>query len=180
MRKWVPPEEYKPPPPGPSKGKSEQALAMNAVGLNLEGVTKNMEIFWLADSGALCHVTFSKEGVYDCKDVHVPIKIGNSKSMITTKIGNKKVTMVLADGQMAELVLDNCKLVPNLRVNLFRTTQNLRKGWNLKNEGFIFVLTKSEFKITFDKIIKTSHGHVNGIELIPVINMVNLTLEHGT
>jgi ribosome-binding ATPase YchF (GTP1/OBG family) len=45
----------------------------------------------------------------------------------------------------------------------------------LKNEGLIFVLTKSEFMITFDKIIKTSHGHVNGIELIPVVNMVNLT-----
>jgi hypothetical protein len=25
-----------------------------------------------------------------------------------------------------------------------------------------------------------SHGHVNGIELIPVVNLANLTLERGT
>jgi hypothetical protein len=33
------------------------------------------------------------------------------------------------------------------------------------------VLTKNVFKILFDQITKTSHGHVNGIELIPVVNM---------
>jgi hypothetical protein len=32
--------------------------------------------------------------MYDCKDVHVPKK-GNGKSMVATKIGKKKVTMVL-------------------------------------------------------------------------------------
>jgi hypothetical protein len=42
------------------------------------------------------------------------------------------------------------------------------------------VLTKDDFRISFDQIIKTSHGHVNGIELIPVINMANLTMERGT
>jgi hypothetical protein len=76
--------------------------------------------------------------------------------------------------------LENCKLVPNLWVNLFSLTQNLRKGWNLRNEGLKFVLTKKDFRIAFDRIIKTSHGHVNGIELIPVVNMANLTMERGT
>jgi hypothetical protein len=39
---------------------------------------------------------------------------------------------------------------------------------------------KQDFKISFEKIIKTSHEYVNGIELIPILNMANLTLEHGT
>jgi hypothetical protein len=42
------------------------------------------------------------------------------------------------------------------------------------------VLTKNDFKILFDRIIKTSHEHVKGIKLIPVVNMAHLTLEHGT
>jgi hypothetical protein len=88
--------------------------------------------------------------------------------------------MVLADGHTAEIILDNCKLVPNLWVNLFSLTQSLRKGWNLRNEGLKFVLTKNDFRISFDRIIKTSHGHVNRIELIPVVNMANLTIEQGT
>jgi hypothetical protein len=51
--------------------------------------------------------------MYDCKEVHVPIKIGNGKSMIATKIGKNKVMMVLAHGRTAEIIIDNCKLVPN-------------------------------------------------------------------
>jgi hypothetical protein len=43
------------------------------------------------------------------------------------------MTMVLADGKTAEITVDNCKLVPNLWVNLFGLTQSLRKGWNLKS-----------------------------------------------
>jgi hypothetical protein len=73
-------------------------MPMTDVGLNLDGVSKNMGNLWLAYSGASCHMTFSKEGMYDCKEVRVPIKIGNGKSMVATKIGKKKVTMVLADG----------------------------------------------------------------------------------
>jgi hypothetical protein len=151
-RKWVPLEEDakrkatgpKPPP------RPDQAMPMTDVGLNLDGVSKNMGNLWLADLGASCHMTFSEEGMYDCKEVRVPIKIGNGKSMVATKIGKKKVTMVLADGRTAEIILDNCKLVPNLWVNLFSLTQSLRKGWNLRNEGLKFVLTKNDFKISFD------------------------------
>jgi hypothetical protein len=117
--KWVPPEEdakrkatYPKPPPRP-----DQAMTMTDVGLNLDGVSKNMGKLWLADLCASCHMTFSEGGMYDCKEVQVLIKIGNSKSMVATKIGKKKVTMVLADGRTAEITLGNCKLVPSLRVN---------------------------------------------------------------
>jgi hypothetical protein len=62
----------KPPPPGSSKGKSEQALVMTDVGLNLDGVTKNMGNLWLADLVASCYITFSEEGMYDCKEKRLP------------------------------------------------------------------------------------------------------------
>jgi hypothetical protein len=154
-------------------------MPMLDVVLNLDEVSKNMGNLWLADLGASCHMTFSEEGTYDCKDVRVPIKIGNGKSMVSTKIGKKKVTMVLADGRIAEIILDNCKLVPNLWVNSFSLTQSLQKGWNLNNEGLKFVLTKHDFKILFDRIIKTSHGHVSGIELTVVdINDFNQLMGH--
>jgi hypothetical protein len=140
LSKWVPPEEDekrkatgpKPPP------RLDQDMPMTDVGLNLDGVSKNMGNLWLADSVASCHMTLSEEGMYDCKEFCVPITIGNGKAMIATKIGKKKVTMVLADGRTAEIILDNCKLVPSLWVNLFSLTQSLRKGWDLKNEGLKF------------------------------------------
>jgi hypothetical protein len=55
-------------------------------------------MLWLADSGASCHMTFNEEGMFDCRDVHSPIKIGNGKSMVATKIGRKRLTMVMPDG----------------------------------------------------------------------------------
>jgi hypothetical protein len=51
-------------------------------------------------------MTFSEEGMYDCRDVCVPIKIGNSKSIVVTKIGKERVTMVLADRRNAEIILN--------------------------------------------------------------------------
>jgi hypothetical protein len=49
--------------------------------------------------------------------------------MIATKLGKKKVKMVLADGRTAKITLDYCKLVPNLWVNLFSFThRNCSKG----------------------------------------------------
>jgi hypothetical protein len=61
--KWVPPEEDEkrrvtnpiPPPLRP-----DQILLMTDVGLNLDGVSKNMGTLWLADSGASCHMIFSE------------------------------------------------------------------------------------------------------------------------
>jgi hypothetical protein len=132
--KWVPPKEdekRKATSPKPSP-RPDQAIPMADVGLNLDGASKNMGNLWFADSGASCHMTFSEEGMYDCKEVRVLITIGNGKSMVATKIGKKKEMMVLADGRTAEITLDSCKLVPNLWVNLFSLTQSLRKGWNLK------------------------------------------------
>jgi hypothetical protein len=131
---------------------------MTDVGLNLDVVSKNLGNFWLEDLGASCHTTFSEEGMYDCKEVCVPIKIGNGKSMVATKIGKKKVTMVFADGRTTEITLDNCKLVPNLWVNLFSLTQSFRKGWNLKNEGLKFVLTYNNFKISLTELLKQVMG----------------------
>jgi hypothetical protein len=98
--KWVPPEENANPKWKPPPGQ-DQALAMTDVRLNLDGVTKNMGNLWLADLGASCRMTFSEEGMYNCREFCVPIKKGNGKSMIATKISMKKVTMVLADRRTA-------------------------------------------------------------------------------
>jgi hypothetical protein len=51
-------------------------MAMPDVGLNLDGVTKIMGNLRLTDLGASCHMTFSEDGMHDCKEVRVPIMVG--------------------------------------------------------------------------------------------------------
>jgi hypothetical protein len=55
----------------------------------------------------------------------------------------------------------------------------MRKGWNIRNQGLKFLLTKENHRIVFDKVIKTHNGHVNGIELVPVTTLANVTVDQG-
>jgi hypothetical protein len=81
------------------------------------GFPKNVSCLWLADSGASCHMTFEEEGMFDCRVIHTPIKIGSGKSMVATKIGKKRLTLKGPNGTTLEIVLRDCKLVPSLWVN---------------------------------------------------------------
>jgi hypothetical protein len=61
----------------------------------------------------------------------------------------------------------------------FSLTQSMRKGWNIRNQGLKFVLTKDNNWIVFDKVIKAHNGHINGIELVPVTTVANVTVDQG-
>jgi hypothetical protein len=61
--------------------------------------------------------------------------------------------MVMPDGRTSFLVLSEVKLVPRLWVNLFSLTESMRKGWNIRNQGLKFVLTKENHRIVFDNIM---------------------------
>jgi hypothetical protein len=78
-----------------------------------------------------------------------------------------------------EFVLEECKLIPNLWVNLFRLTKSMSKGWQISNKGLSFVLSKDKYLIVFDHVIKTASGHVTGIELIAVPNVAQVHIEKG-
>jgi hypothetical protein len=108
---------------------------------------------WLLDSGASCHMTFDEEGMFDCREIKSQIKIGNSQTMTATKIGKKRVHLVKPDGSVMEFVLEECKLIPDLWVNLFSLTKSMSKGWQISNKGLSFVLTKDKYTIVFDHII---------------------------
>jgi hypothetical protein len=60
---------------------------------------------WLGDSGASCHVTNGTAGMFDCSRIHSYFKIGDGKYMYSSRIGKKKVTIVLANGSTLDLIL---------------------------------------------------------------------------
>ena len=55
---------------------------------------------------------------------------------------------------------------PNLGVNLLSITKFLSDGGNLTSEGLKLVISKNGKRISFDKIIKTPRGYVNGLNII--------------
>lgn len=82
---------------------------------------------WIGDSGASCHMTCSDEGMFDCRQIQSSVKIGNGKTLSATKIGKKRMTVVQKDGTTTDVVLTDCKYVPELFTNLFSITNALKK-----------------------------------------------------
>ena len=138
-------------------------------------VTENM---WLGDSGASCHMTCSTAGMYDCEMINSSVKIGNGKLLKATKIEKKHLTVIQEDGNATDVVLLDCKYVPELWVNLFSITKALKNGWDLSNKGTNIILTKSNVDIMFDKVLKTEYGQVVGVEMVPQDETANILWEH--
>jgi hypothetical protein len=125
-------------------------------------------------------MTFDETGMFECREIRSQIKIGNSQTMTAIKIGKKRVHVVNNDGSVMEFMLEECKLIPDLCVNLFGLTKSMSKGWQISNKGLNFVLSMDEYSIVFDQVIKTANGHVTGIELISVPNVAQVHIEKGS
>ena len=125
---------------------------------------------YIGDSGASCHMTNSDEGMFDFKEIHEKIVVGNGQFIIAQKLGKKRGTVQLADGATMDIVLHNVKFVPKLApYNLFSITQAIANGWNIGNKGKMIYLKKEESVLQFDVVIKTKTGWVSGVQITPRI-----------
>jgi hypothetical protein len=112
-------------------------------------------------------MTFDPTGMFDCKNIHSYVRIGDGKTLKATKIGKKKLRVLQQDGTFKDIVLDNVKLIPGLYVNLFSITKAMENGWNLSNKGLELRLFKNYQLIKFDKTYKTEGGVTLGVDMIP-------------
>jgi hypothetical protein len=87
--------------------------------------------------------------------------------MYSSRIGKKKVTIVQANGSTLDLILCDFIYVPDICINLFSTTKELNKCWTQSNHGLLMVRNQADLKITFDQTLKTTHGYVCGVTMLP-------------
>ena len=105
---------------------------------------------WLGDSGASNHMGWDDRGMFDVKDIQVPVTVGSGKNLMATKVGNKKLTVIQKDGSNMNIILEGFKVVPGLWVNLFSITKAIKSGWNIGNKGTIIHMEKDGKRIYFD------------------------------
>jgi hypothetical protein len=60
---------------------------------------------WLADTGASCHMTYDKKGMFDCRTIKSMIKLGDGKILVATKIGKKRKIVHQQDGCKSKIIL---------------------------------------------------------------------------
>jgi hypothetical protein len=134
---------------------------------------------WIGDSGASCHMTCWMDGMINVREVNSPVQVGTGQAIPCTKMGDKQVRVVQENGAMKDIVLKNCKYVPGLFMNLFSINTALAKDWMISNKGITISLDKDDTRISFDKTLRTDNGAITGVEMVPRIDGVNLTLEQG-
>ena len=134
----------------------------------------------LGDTGATTHMFNKDDGMFDVKEVRIPIKIGNGRALMATKKGKMRAKIIQKDGTEKIAILENVYYVPELWTNLFSINSAIKKGFKIGNEGFYLTLTKGNFKITFDRVMHTENGFVVGIDIIPIVDeSANTVLSRG-
>ena len=155
--------------------KPEGEVSLTTVNLKeLEDVALQMntrpdqELF-IADSGASVHLTGSLKSMTNLRDLNDDsVTVGDGNSITAEKIGDKKLTIIQQDGRERDVVLRGCKYVPKLGpFSLFSLTDSIDKGHQLGNEGRNITIRKGDFKLKFDRIVKTKSGYVCGVTTKP-------------
>jgi hypothetical protein len=79
-----------------------------------KGMRTTNKNFWIGDLGASCHMMCSLDGMTNIWDIHLPVQVGSGESLKCMKIGDKHLCAIQSDRTMSNVVLQDCKYVPDL------------------------------------------------------------------
>jgi hypothetical protein len=134
---------------------------------------ENVEL-WIGDTGATAHMSNSPDGFEQIKYIETKIKLGNGDCLSSPYYGNKRIQFIQKDKKI-EMVLSECKFVPDLFINLLSLTQAMKKGFSLMNDGLDLILQKDNKKIILDQIIKNANGNLIGVKAEPTLTTTCLS-----
>jgi len=90
---------------------------------------------WIGDTGAMCHMKSSTQGMYDLeKCYNINIDTANGSTLTVTHIRKYKRNVLCADRETKKIVMKNVKVVPGLVRNLFSLSTVMLNDWDLLTE----------------------------------------------
>jgi len=92
--------------------------------------------------------------MFDIKPSSQKITVGDGRHVKVEKTGKMKINFEGRNQESTQVLLENVKFVPEMKVNLFSLTVAMEKGASLYSEGTSMVLKKDEKRIFFDTKIK--------------------------
>ena len=124
------------------------------------------EYVWIGDTRASSHMTHSKEGMKNMREIKSWIIFGNGQRLQSTHVGDKHGTAVQKDGMRTSIFIKDVKYVPELFCNLFSIPMALRNECTLEGSKDSLVIKKDKNKYFFDKKIRSGKGILFGIEIM--------------
>jgi transposase InsO family protein len=108
----------------------------------------------------------SLDGVTEITDTDINVKFGNGDVVKSCKKGIFRGTVVQENGNELQVALE-VKYVPDLWCNLFSIGSAINKGWQLKNVGKKYVLTKNKNTLVFDRHSSAGDGCTMMVHIKP-------------
>jgi len=107
---------------------------------------------WIADSGAMSHMTFSKEGMKNLKEDTTRVVMGDGQTMSGKYHGDLDLYPVSKQGiLLPKITLTNVLYVPELSYNLFSINSALNKNLKLTASGKDgYVIHNDKVKLLFE------------------------------
>jgi len=118
------------------KGASKPLEKEDTILMMVEGGVKPHNDIWIVDLSASMHITNSKVGLYDIKNICEPVKIGDVKLVYATNVGWLRVSYRNQEGENAEFVLESIQYVPGFWIKLFCLVVAMSKGCSINNKGY--------------------------------------------
>jgi len=117
--------------------------------MGLEATTKKItNKTWIADSGATCHITNEKTGLYDTESIYELVTIGDGKTVHTLLNGKLDVKVESDDGPMTA-TLNDVKFIPGFWIKLFSITCTMKKGSRITSKQMTLKVEKDGKSLTF-------------------------------
>jgi hypothetical protein len=89
------------------------------VGAKTDEIYPNL---WIGDTGATSHMTCCKTGLFDVRPSDHSVLVGDGRSLKVEKVGKLKLVFEGKGQETTEVLLEDVKFVPKLKVNLFSFT----------------------------------------------------------
>jgi gag-polypeptide of LTR copia-type len=105
---------------------------------------------WIADFGATSHMVCEDLNNFDCKISNQHVIVGDGRCVKVNKTGKLKLSFHNNQGDKSEVLLEEVKYIPELKVNLFSILVALKKGAKVKFEETTRILEKDNKRIRFD------------------------------
>ena len=144
------------------EGSGDNALMAHNEGTEAKGSNQ----IWIGDTGATCHMTFSKEGLTNLKPISSCVIFGNGERLKATHIGDLKGTVIQKDGTETPIFMTKVKYVPQLTYNLFSITAALEHGCEMHGSNRQIKIKKGRSEYKFDHRIKNGKGNLYGIQIV--------------
>ena len=126
----------------------EKDLALMNVERENPKKTRNL---WVGDSGATHHIVCKDENLINWVQSDEEVEAADSGLMRVEKIGMIQYQFKDENREVSEVIIEDVKFIPNLRLNLFNIPLGMMKGWNVELKGTISKLKKEEKVISFHK-----------------------------